>query len=81
VIISSARFHKEELAGEEGNYIHNRAYVEESTPMQILADIGRELIEVHAAIFAVLAKSPRAAETWQIFERGCMYVEKNIVKI
>ena len=68
------RFHKEELAGEEGNYIHNRAYVEDSTPMQVLADIGRELLEARASIFAVLAKSPRAAETWQIFERGCMCV-------
>jgi hypothetical protein len=65
-------FHKEELAGEEGNYIHNRAYVENSTPMQVLADIGRELLGARASIFAVLAKSPRAAETWQIFERGCI---------
>jgi len=69
-----SRFHKEELAGEEGNYIHNRAYVEGSTPMQVLTDIGRELLEARASIFAVLAKRPRAAATWQTFERGCMYV-------
>jgi hypothetical protein len=83
VTISSGRFHKEELAGEEGNYIHNRAYVEDSTPMQVLTDIGRELLEARASIFAVLAKSPRAAETWQTFERGCMYVlcSKNIAEI
>jgi hypothetical protein len=42
--------------------------------MQVLTDIGRELLEARASIFAVLAKSPRAAETWQIFERGCMCV-------
>ncbi|KAF8220530.1 terpenoid synthase [Tricholoma matsutake] len=65
-------FHKEELAGEKGNYIHNRAYVEDSTSMQVLTDIGRELLEAQASIFAVLTKSPRAAETWWIFERGCI---------
>jgi hypothetical protein len=68
------RFHKEELAGETGNYVHNRAYVEDVTPMQVLSDIGRELLEVRASIFAVLAKSPRALEAWQNYERGYMYV-------
>jgi hypothetical protein len=68
------RFHKEELAGEEGNYIHNRAYVEDSNPMQVLTDIGHELLEVRASIFAVLTKYPRAAELWQTFERGTMWV-------
>jgi hypothetical protein len=63
-------FHKEELAGEQGNYIHNRAYVEGSTPIQVLSDIGRELPDTRASIFAVLGKSRRAAKTWQIFERG-----------
>lgn len=42
--------------------------------MQVLTDIGRELLEARASIFAVLTKSPRAAETWWIFERGCMCV-------
>ena len=71
------RFHKEELAGEGGNYIHNRAYVEDNTPMQVLTDIGRELLEVRASIFAILTKSSRAAEVWQIFERGtmCVHIE------
>jgi hypothetical protein len=74
LLTTAFRFHKEELTGEEGNYIHNRAYVEDSTPMEVLNDIGRELLEARASIYAVLAKSPRAAETWQNFERGCMCV-------
>ena len=68
-----SRFHKE-LAGEHDNYIHNRAYVEGGTPMQVLTDIGRELLQTRASIFAVLAKSPPAAEIWLTFERGCMCV-------
>lgn len=48
--------------------------MEDSTPIQVLTDIGRELLEARASIFAVLAKSPQAAEIWQIFERGCMCV-------
>jgi hypothetical protein len=42
--------------------------------MQVLTDIGRELLEVRASVFAILTKSPRAAELWQIFERGVMCV-------
>jgi hypothetical protein len=57
--------------------------VEDSTPMQVLADIGRELVDVRASIFAVLAKSPRTAETWQIFERGylCVFLEITRIKL
>ena len=45
--------------------------------MQVLTDIGRELLEVRASIFAILTKSSRAAEVWQIFERGvmCVYID------
>jgi len=74
LLITFSRFHKEELAGEETNYIHNRAYVENNTPMQVFADMGCELLELRASILAILAKCPRAAETWQMFERGYMYV-------
>ena len=42
--------------------------------MQVLTDIGHELLAARASIFAVLAQSPRAMETWQIFERGCVCV-------
>ncbi|KAF8236723.1 terpenoid synthase [Tricholoma matsutake] len=63
-------FHKEELGGEEANYIHNRAYMEGKTAMQVLGDMGRELLDVRASILAVLAKSPRSIEIWQNWERG-----------
>jgi hypothetical protein len=61
------------MAGEDGNYIHNRAQVEGSTAAQVLIDIARELLEVRASIYAVLSKIPRAAETWHVFEHGYMY--------
>lgn len=71
---STFRFHKEELGGEEANYIHNRAYMEGKTAMQVLGDMGRELLDVRASILAVLAKSPRSIEIWQNWERGYMFV-------
>jgi len=63
-------FHKEELAGETANYIHNRAHVENVTAMQVFADMGHEMLKKRASILTVLAKSPRALEIWQIWERG-----------
>jgi hypothetical protein len=74
------RFHKEELAGESINYIHNRAFVEGIVPMQVLDDLGRELLEMRASIYAILARCPRAAETWQMFERGfmCVFIGSSI---
>ncbi|KIM76109.1 hypothetical protein PILCRDRAFT_78099, partial [Piloderma croceum F 1598] len=63
-------FHKEELAGETGNYMHNRAYMEGITAVQVHADMGRELLEKQASIHTILAKSPHALELWQIWERG-----------
>ncbi|KIM72700.1 hypothetical protein PILCRDRAFT_81671, partial [Piloderma croceum F 1598] len=63
-------FHKEELAGETGNYMHNCAYVEGITGVQVHADMGRELLEKWASIHTILAKSPHALELWQIWECG-----------
>jgi hypothetical protein len=78
---SYGRFHKEELAGETGNYIHNRAYVENITVMQVHAEMGRELLEKRASILTILAQSPRAMEIWQIWERGYMFVILDILMI
>lgn len=70
----SSRFHKEEFVVGDGNYNHSRAYMEDSTTMLVFTDVARALLDARASIFDVLAKSPRAAEIWQIFERGCMCV-------
>jgi hypothetical protein len=63
-------FHKEELAGETANYIHNRAHVESIAAVQVHADMGREVLEERTSILTILAKSPHAMELWQIWERG-----------
>jgi hypothetical protein len=68
------RFHKEELAGETANYIHNRAHVESIAAVQVHADMGREVLEERTSILTILAKSPHAMELWQIWERGYMFV-------
>ena len=75
------RFHKEELAGETGNYIHNSAYVRNITAVQVHAEMGRELLEKRASILTILAQSPRAMEIWQIWERGYMFVILDILII
>ncbi|KAF8584202.1 terpenoid synthase [Ramaria rubella] len=63
-------FHKEELAGETGNYIHNRAYVDNKAPVKVLADMVEELRVSRNAIHVALASSPEALKTWIVFERG-----------
>jgi len=63
-------FHKEELAGEKTNYIHNRAYVENKAPLQVLDEISQELLSSRDAIRVALANSPNALKAWKDFERG-----------
>ncbi|KAF8576474.1 terpenoid synthase, partial [Ramaria rubella] len=63
-------FHKEELAGETANYIHNRAYVDNKAPVQVLADIVEELRVSRNAIHVALALHPEALKAWIGFERG-----------
>ncbi|KAF8586475.1 terpenoid synthase [Ramaria rubella] len=63
-------FHKEELAGESANYIHNRAYVDNKAPLQVLVDVVEELQVSRNAIHKALALSAEALKAWIVFERG-----------
>jgi hypothetical protein len=48
--------------------------------MQVFANVGHEMLGKRASILAILAKSPRAMEIWQIWERGYMFVIVEITK-
>ncbi|KAF9458113.1 isoprenoid synthase domain-containing protein [Collybia nuda] len=67
-------FHKEELAGEKNNYIHNRAHIEGKTPLGVYAEVVQELHQARKAIRAGLAHNQQAMEMWVSFEQGYMYV-------
>jgi hypothetical protein len=64
------RYHKESLAGEKNNYVTNRAFVEGKTPLQVLAELKRELEESRKIIYATLSSSPSAVRAWRAFEIG-----------
>lgn len=68
------RFHKEELAGEKGNYIHNRSYVEEKTPSKVLTELGQEVLVSRNTIYDSLAHVAGARDIWYSFEHAYMYV-------
>lgn len=75
-----SRLHKEELAGEHDNYIHNRTYVEGGTPMQVLTDIGRELLQTRASIFAVLPSLLLPRKSGRLSNvAACVYLSKNML--
>lgn len=70
------RFHKEALAGEPGNYISNRAYVEGTSALQVLEAVVEELFDAKETILAALGCTgvEGAVEVWETFEAGYMYV-------
>lgn len=68
------RFHKEELAGERANYVHNRSYIEEKAPLDVLAEMGHELYTSRKAVYTALAPCPGAIDAWYTWEQGYVYV-------
>lgn len=70
--LTLARFHKEELAGETRNYVHIRAYIEDKTPLEVLAEIAEELRISRNTIHKVLSLNPKALQAWTVYERGYM---------
>lgn len=63
-------FHKEELAGETANYVHNRACLENKAPLEVLAEMAEELRVSRNTIHIALSKSPRALQAWKVWEHG-----------
>lgn len=63
-------FHKEELAGDTNNYVHNRAYIEGKSPIRVLSEMEGELAVARETIYAALVHTPTAADAWSVFERG-----------
>ena len=59
-------FHKEELAQEEGNYIHLRATIERKNPAQIHYDLVKEALRTSASIESTL--SGNALNAWLTFK-------------
>ncbi|KAF8523967.1 isoprenoid synthase domain-containing protein [Hysterangium stoloniferum] len=71
-------FHKEELEGDQGNYVHIRARAENLSPLEVLATMAEELRVSRNIIYATLAQSPRVLTAWKAFERG--YVEWHMIQ-
>jgi len=71
-------FHKEELAGETGTYIYNRAKNDNKSRYETCEEIVAELGKARQTIHATLASNPAALKTWKIWERG--YVEWHIIQ-
>ncbi|RDB26110.1 Trichodiene synthase [Hypsizygus marmoreus] len=63
-------FYKEELAGEQGNYIYNRAHAEGKAPLSVLSDTIEELLEASAMVSVALQRTPEALDAWKNFEAG-----------
>ena len=67
-----SRFYKETLQGETSNYIHIRAQNERKSPIDVLSEIGRELVLSSNAIYMILESKPDALAAWKAVERGYM---------
>ncbi|KIY46191.1 terpenoid synthase, partial [Fistulina hepatica ATCC 64428] len=63
-------FYKEELKGEEGNFVHMRARAEGKPPMQVAAELSEELLVARSTIHAALRPHPEAFKAWIDREKG-----------
>ncbi|KAJ8518909.1 hypothetical protein ONZ45_g4089 [Pleurotus djamor] len=63
-------FHKEELAGEDTNYIHNRARCDGVKPLAVLQNISIEAINAAQRASRVLDAKKPAGKAWRLFQRG-----------
>ncbi|KAF9465962.1 isoprenoid synthase domain-containing protein [Collybia nuda] len=71
-------FHKEELVGEKGNYVHNRSYVEDKAPSKVLTEICQEVLVSRKTIYAAFSHVPRAKEIWAAWELG--YIRWHLIQ-
>ncbi|KAF8523921.1 isoprenoid synthase domain-containing protein [Hysterangium stoloniferum] len=74
-------FHKEELAGEKGNYVHIRANMENLTPLEVLANMAEELLISRDTIHAALAQDPGALAIWKLSEQGYVLVHIIVLEL
>ncbi|KIY43137.1 terpenoid synthase [Fistulina hepatica ATCC 64428] len=63
-------FYKEEMDGEDFNFVHLRARAENKSPMQVVADMSSELQDAHCTVHAALGSFPQALKCWANVERG-----------
>ncbi|KAF8523930.1 isoprenoid synthase domain-containing protein [Hysterangium stoloniferum] len=76
--LHSNRFHKEELAGEKGNYVHLRANAESLAPLEVLARMAEELRISRDTIHEGLVQNPSALNAWKVYEQG--YVKWHMIQ-
>ncbi|KAJ7758741.1 isoprenoid synthase domain-containing protein [Mycena metata] len=64
-------FHKEEVAGETRNYIHNRAGVSRKLPTNVLAEVAEEAVAAQNRVTAALrACRSEGIHAWETFVQG-----------
>ncbi|KAJ6569352.1 isoprenoid synthase domain-containing protein [Mycena capillaripes] len=63
-------FYKEELAGENTNYVHVRSKTTLKHPKRVLVEMVQECADLHNRITATLEKQPEALAAWEAFENG-----------
>ncbi|KAG6916590.1 hypothetical protein DXG01_006240 [Tephrocybe rancida] len=75
-------FYKEEKAGESGNYIHNRAYINGKSTSDTLKDVSRDAVAAYLRVSAVLeSQSTASYEMWKTFGPGYMYASLSFFTI
>ena len=64
-----ASFYKEELAGEQANYVHDRAYTTSSSPEEVLQELVQEVIAATRKARNILC-TERERYVWEAFATG-----------
>ncbi|KIK54856.1 hypothetical protein GYMLUDRAFT_176524 [Collybiopsis luxurians FD-317 M1] len=60
-------YYKEELAGEDTNYVAIRAKVSANPPLRVVSDLVDEVTRYHEDILAMLSDHPQAVRRWREF--------------
>ncbi|KAI0714047.1 terpenoid synthase [Cerioporus squamosus] len=58
-------FYKEELAGETSNYVHLRAAAEQLSPLEVLRQLTREVVDTAKRITSIIGGDRELADLWE----------------
>lgn len=64
-IVLRLSFYKEELAGENNNYVHLRAAAEEIAPVEVLHRLTEEVLDTARRIDRIVCRDEELAELWE----------------
>lgn len=69
--MSRLSFYKEELAGEQNNYVHLRAAVEQLSPLEVLTNLTEEVLDTAKRVGQIIGGDLELRMLWEQYCQVC----------